>query len=217
MTMTCCRTIILTFFAFLTLGKPSFAKTILLEAATDADRMAAIAEDAPNMGWAGSMQWQNIYSANPIDFKQGRSFLLSFPLEKIPQNHRIIKAELIFFVTSISGSEPRLYFWRLLNNWGAGASYQLRMLRPERLEWSSPGAKARSIDRAVRPTAILKIRGTGEHAVNLTEDVEIWCTGAAPNMGWLIAVEEPEATVRTPSPIYDPGLHWKLRITYEPE
>jgi hypothetical protein len=203
--------------ALVVLAGPARCRTLVLEAAETADRMAAIAEDAPLMGWAAYMPWPEIYYGGALDLQQGRGFLLRFPLAAIPKGQRITNAELIFTVHLTSGPEPRLYVWRLVADWGVGACYQYRMTRPKPVEWAVPGARGSSVDRAVRPTAVSRIQGPGEQVVNVTEDVEIWCAGAAPNQGWLITVEDPGVLVRAACPLYDPASQWKLRVTYEPE
>lgn len=209
----------LLFLFSLTVGPASVlhGRTLVLEASSTADRMAAIAEDAPRMSWAAYMPWPGIYYGSAMDLQQGRGLLIRFPLESIPQGQRITHAELIFTIHLTSGPEPRLYIWRLLADWGVGVCHQYRMIRPQPVEWIVPGARGSSLDRAIRPTAVPRIQGPGERVVNVTEDVEIWYTGAAPNQGWIITVEDPGVLVRTACPLYDTATQWKLRVTYEPE
>lgn len=192
-------------------------RTIVLDAVATVDRMAVIAEDAPNMSWAPYTPWANTYYGNAIDFQQGRAMLIRFPLEAVPKGQRVTNAELIFTVTLVSGVEPRLYIWRLLPDWGAGVCHRFRMTRPRQQEWAKPGARGSSQDRAVRPSAVCRIQGPGEYIANVTEDLEIWVTGAAANQGWLISVEDPGMVVRTACPLYESISQWKLRITYESE
>ncbi len=208
-----------TFFllACLTIPPSIHARTIVLDAASEADRMAVIAENAPLMSWAAYMPWEGIYYGSAIDIQQGKGFLIRFPMGAIPAGQRITNAELIFSVQLASGATPRLYFWRVLSEWGAGVCHQYRMTRPKPMEWALPGARGSSSDRAIRPTAIHPIAGPGEKIVNLTEDVEIWYAGAAKNQGWLITVEDPGVFARMFCPIFETESQWKLRITFEPE
>ena len=91
------------------------------------------------------------------------------------------------------------------------------MLRPERVKWHTPGAKGLGQDRAARATAMATIKGSGEQTLNVTEDVELWYTGAAANYGWILTTEDQDVYVRMPSPFWGAPKGWKLRITFEPE
>jgi hypothetical protein len=114
-------------------------------------------------------------------------------------------------------TEPRLYVWRLLPEWGAGVCHQYRTQRPAKAEWAAPGARGGGTDRATRPTVVLPLTSAGEKVVNVTQDVELWYTGAAPNNGWLLTAEDADALIRLDSPLWNARGRWKLRITYEPQ
>ena len=111
----------------------------------------------------------------------------------------------------------RLQVRRLLAEWGPGVSHQFRMVRPQRLEWSTPGARGLGQDRAASATASTMIKGSGETTLNVTEDVELWYSGAAPNHGWTLTAEDEGVFVRMQSPFWGAPKGWKLRITFEPQ
>lgn len=193
-----------------------WARTIVIDA-NEADRMAAIADSAPRHSWAASEASSGIYTASIIDLLPGRAFLIRFPLGAIPAGQRITNAELILPVEAFRPMEARLYVWRLLADWGAGVSYLFRTTRPGKLAWTTPGARGVASDRAVRPTAIARLTAAGEQIFNVTEDIELWNTGAATNNGWIVTVEDQGATARLTSPLWQGASAWKLKITYEPE
>lgn len=192
------------------------AHTIIFDAA-EADRMAAISDVAPRMSWAAYEGWTAIYSTSYIDVIPGRSFLIRLALSKVPPGQRITYAELILPVPYFTGTDPRFYLWRILADWGTGVSHLYRRTSPAKQEWAVPGARGLSSDRATRPSAVVRLLAAGEQVINVTEDIELWYTGAAPNHGWLFTVEDPELLVRFGSPAWDALAAWKLRITYEPE
>lgn len=200
----------------LMIAAPAGARTIILDA-NDADRMAAISDVAPRMSWTACEAWPAIYSTSHIDLVPGRSFLIRFALSKIPPSQRITFAELILPVQSYTGIDPRFYLWRVLAEWGPGVSHLYRMTSPAKVEWAVPGARGLSSDRATRPSAVVRVLAPGEQAINVTGDLELWHTGAVPNCGWLLTIEDPALSIRFPSPAWDAMTAWKLRITYEPE
>ena len=208
---------LLTFAAvFMMIGTPAFARTIIIDAGV-ADRMAGIDEIAPRQGWAAFMQWTSTYYTNHVEVQSGRSFLIRFALGEIPEGQRITHAELLLPVSHYQGTEPRFYVWRVLADWGPGVCHLYRIGWPKKLAWAMPGARGGSSDRGTRPSAIVKLTKIGEQVVNVTEDLELWYTVAAPNYGWIFTVEDVGTMVRFRSPEYDAAAEWKLRITYEPE
>jgi len=194
------------------------ARTIVL---TDEDcrQMAAISADAPRMSWAATVYGAGFeYSNHFIDLTPRQAFLIRYPLESIPRGQRITKAELIVPYAQVSpAGGARVQMRRLLQEWGAGVSHQLRMIRPQRSEWHTPGARGLGQDRAGEATATATFKGMGEQTFNVTEDVELWYAGAAPNNGWIVSAEDQDAFVRLRSPFYGYPKSWKLRITFEPE
>ena len=193
------------------------AKTIVL---TDGicDRMAAINARAPRMSWAAYEPTASFFYSSTVDIGTDGGFLFRFPLDQIPPGHRITKAELLIPVAYFYGTNRRMYVWRMTSEWGPGTCWQYRMITPEKkIEWGEAGARAAGTDRATRPTAVMAFPPEpGERIINVTQDVELWNTGAAKNQGWLITVEDPDSVLRFTCPIYQPDIV-KLRITYEPQ
>lgn len=193
------------------------ARTILL---TDEDcqKMAAICADAPRMSWAGMALGVAEFSNHQVDVGPKQSFLMGYPLDRVPQGQRITKAEWIVpVVQAYPAAGVRMRVYRLLRDWGPGVSYQLRMIRPERTAWQTPGARGLGQDRAAKATASAIARSTGELTFNVTQDVELWHSGAASNYGWILTVEDADVFVRLHSPYWGAPKGWKLRITFEPE
>ena len=50
----------------------------------------------------------------------------------------------------------------------------------------------------------------GEVLINLTEDVELWYTGAGKNHGWILTVED-DVLIRMGSPVGHGKGQWKRR------
>jgi len=193
------------------------AKTIILTA-QDADRVAAISDVAPRMSLCFFETWPGTMYMNQVGVTQGRSVLMRYNLASIPPGQRITHAEWLLPVTSYSGSEPRFYAWRMVAEWGPGVCHLYRVTLPRKIEWVRPGARGHSSDRATRPTEIVRLTEAGERVINVTEDVELWYTKAAPNNGWMLTVEDPGVQVVFTTPVWAEGVNsWKLRITYEPE
>jgi hypothetical protein len=193
------------------------ARTIVLTD-DDCEQMAAISADAPRMSWAAVLYGTAQYSNHTIDLTAKQSFLICYPLDRIPAGQRITKAEWIVPYSQVSpAGGVRLKVRRILNEWGAGVSHQYRTIRPQRAEWHTPGARGVGQDRAAEATATATIQGAGVHAFNVTEDVELWYTGAAANHGWILSAEDQDVFVRLPSPFWGAPKGWKLRITFEPE
>ena len=184
----------------------------------DCEQMAAISADAPRMSWAGYPYGAAQFTNHEFILTGKQAFLIRFPLDRIPPGQRITKAEWIVPHLSVyPAGGTRLQVRRLLKEWGPGVSHQYRMVRPQRVEWHTPGARGLGQDRATEATATATIKGAGEQVFNVTEDVELWYTGAAANYGWILTAEEQDIYVRLPSPFYNAPKGWKLRITFEPE
>jgi hypothetical protein len=101
-------------------------------------------------------------------------------------------------------------------SWGPGVCFQYREARPKPVEWTEPGARGNASDRSERPTAIALCKTGEETILNVTQDVELWHSGAAENNGWMFTIEE-DAQLRLPTPAGATRGSWKLRITYEPK
>jgi hypothetical protein len=193
------------------------ARTIVITD-EDCEAIAAISAAAPRLGWAGLANAPGQFTNHQIDLTSRSSFLIRYPLERIPPGHRITKAEwtlphvLVYPVTGV-----KLNVYRALKPWGVGVSHELRMIRPERVAWSKPGARGVGQDRAARPTASVSVKGTAEATFNVTTDLELWYSGAATNYGWILTIDETDAMVRLHSPFWGAPKGFKLRITFEPE
>lgn len=192
-------------------------RTIFLDL-SQCDQMAALDAEAPTLGWAMQRDQHETIRTSQVVLNEGRAFLLRFDLGTIPPGHRVVHAELFVPANDPSGDDPRLYLWRLINDWGAGVCHSYRSIENGEFEpWTLPGARGLASDRAMEPTAVLRVVEPGLKTINVTEDVEMWHRGVAPNQGWLFSVEDPYGTVRLASPLWDRGSGWALRVTYEPE
>jgi hypothetical protein len=200
---------------------PVSAETLKLSDA-DCERMAFISVVAPRLSWATSEQGNGVFpNRYTLTFRPGRAFLICYPLEQIPKGQRIASAEWVVPVRQADGP-GHLRVRRIMRDWGAGVSYQHRTVRPKKEEWSKPGAQGVSTD-AARPSALARVTGRGDVAINVLEDVELWYTGGAPNHGWLLSVEDQNGQVDCFSPLSYGGVEyagygrWKLTITFEPK
>lgn len=196
---------------------PAQARTIILDG-TAFKRAAFLSEAAPRHSWAMYERKGGMFDTGAVAVTQNRALLIEFPFEKIPAGQRIAHAELVVHVAAYSGSEPRFYLWRMINDWGAGACWDYRTTWPKPVPWIKPGGRGQSSDRATRPTVVHRLLAAQDNTLNVTEDVALWYTGAAKNHGWMITVEDPGVYVQLVPPTdtaYMP--YWKLRITYEPE
>lgn len=191
-------------------------KTIVLTDA-DCERMAFIQAGAPRWSWGGYDITTNVQSTGQFYMYADRAFLICFPLDSIPKGQKILKAELTFTSMLQTPGEQKLHLRRILANWGAGVCWQYAAIRPKKAEWKQPGGRGAGTDRAAKASAVIRTSEGGEKVVNVTEDVELWYTGAAANHGWTLAVEDPDVYVLLTSPVWGGRGTWKLRITYEPE
>jgi hypothetical protein len=193
------------------------ARTIVLTD-QDCDQIAAISADAPRLSWAAVANATAEYGNHVIDLTPKQSFLIRYPIDRIPAGQRITKAEWIVPFLQVSpAAGVRLQVRRLTTQWGPGVSHVYRMVRPQRAEWHTPGARGLGQDRAAQATAVATFRGAGEQTFNVTQDVELWYTGAAPNHGWILTAEDADTWLRLASPFWGAPKGFKLRITYEPE
>jgi hypothetical protein len=196
---------------------PSAARTLVLTL-DDCELMAVISSEAPRLSWAAYGYGDGTFSTVYIDLYSMRTFLVRYPLDKIPRGQRITNAEWVLPVNyMVPASEQRLYVRRVLAEWGAGVCYQYRMMRPKKLEWAAPGARGASTDRVAKPSAVVRVTAAGDYVANVTEDVELWYTKAAANNGWMVTLEDDNVLIRFAGPVWGGRGQWKLRITYEPE
>jgi hypothetical protein len=187
------------------------ARTITLKPDT-LDAFATLSEANTINGWAVYNFDYSRFSSHVPGGSPTTSYLIRYSLDQIPKGMRITHAE---WTIAHNVSSATTSVWRVLADWGLGACYQYRMTHPQKVEWSIPGAKGKSIDRATNPTAVGKFVNGQILTVNVTSDVEMWYNGAAPNRGWLLTFD---AFALLHSPTH--GGHrskWQLTITYEPE
>ncbi len=182
------------------------------------DKMAVLSEEGPMQSWAAREVSAGIFLNDRLDLDNTRSVLIRYNLDVIPPRQRIAHAE---WVIPIERRRPttgaRLFVWRMLADWGAGVGHSYRRTVPDApIQWALPGARGNSSDRATRPTSIVQPTDDDEQVVTVTEDVELWYSGVAPNRGWMIAVEDPEVEIWMPIPLNRDPYQWILRITYEP-
>jgi hypothetical protein len=199
---------------------PLPARTITLTA-EDADQMAAIAAFAPRLSWVTTQPGNGgVFNTQPHLYWNSKiAVLIRLPFnELIPKGQRVTKAELTLNAHYIAGTEPKVTVRRILAEWGIGVCHQYRIAYPKKIEWTQPGGRGAATDRAARDSAVFKFAKIGEQTVDLTEDVELWYTGAAANRGWIFTMETDGEHVYMPSP-YAPHANgpkqWKWQITYE--
>jgi len=198
------------------LAAPAPARTIILTD-VDCERMAFIQAAAPRWSWGGYDVSTNSQSTGQFYMQSDRAFLICFPLEKIPKGQKILKAELSFTSILQTPGEQKLHLRRILAPWGPGVCWQYAAVRPKKVEWKQAGARGAGTDRAVKVSAVLRTSEAGEKTLNVTEDVELWYSGASANHGWMLTMEDREAYVTLTSPFWGGRGSWKLRITYEPQ
>jgi hypothetical protein len=197
------------------LAPAASARTITLPDEST-DRAAAICAAAPRVSWAGIESSAGFFMNHAISIRKDTSFLLQIPIDQVPPGNRIIRAELLMPLSYCYSPEPRLHIWRIVPAWGVGVCNEYRMTRPKAEKWAVPGAQGNSTDRATKPTTIVSLRNGSDPVANVTEDVELWYTGAAANNGWLFTFED-DAVANFLPPCGSYRGSWKLRITYEPQ
>ena len=205
--LTCFPILLSAFLAF-----TASARTITLKPEA-IDAFATLSENHPRSGWAAQQIDPALYVSNPPIGAPNNSCLIRYSFDQIPKGNRITHAEWVIPAGPAAASTVSV--WRVIAEWGIGVCHQFRMIHPKRLEWSVPGARGRSVDRATRPTGSGKFGpGALQVTVNVTQDVELWHSGAAPNRGWLLTFDSPSILI---SPTHAGRQAWQLRITYEPE
>jgi hypothetical protein len=192
---------------------PLMARTVTLKPQA-LDAFAALSEKLPRNGWATNQHDATLASSNPPITTPTTSYLMRYSFDQIPKGQRITHAEWV--IPAGLNAITTVNVWRVLAEWGVGVCHQYRMTYPNRLEWSVAGARGKSIDRATNPTGTGKFgKGASEITLNVTQDVEMWYGGAAPNRGWLLTFDSSSILV---SPTHtSERSRWELRITYEPE
>ncbi len=192
-------------------ASPLIARTIIIKA--DAlDSFAALSETNVRNGWATYNYDNTRYINSSSGGGPATSYLLRYSLDQIPKGMRITRAE---WTIAHNVASTKVNVWRVLADWGIGACFQYRTTYPKQQEWSVAGARGKSTDRATNPTASGQFVNGQLLTVNVTQDVEMWYTGAAPNRGWLITFD---GFALLHSPTHGGHRHkWQLTVTYEPE
>ena len=187
------------------------ARTIIIK--SDAlDSFAALSETNVRNGWACYNYDNTRYINSAAGGGPGTCYLLRYSLDQIPKGMRITRAE---WTIAHNVASTTVHVWRVLPEWGIGACFQYRTTYPKKQEWSVAGVRGKSTDRATNPTASGTFVNGQLLTVNVTQDVEMWYTGAAPNRGWLITFD---GFALLHSPTHGGHRHkWQLTVTYEPE
>src|SRR5262249_45588802 len=157
------------------------ARTITLTG-DDCDQVAVISAQEPRLGWAGYMAAPGIFATyTQLNLYPHHAILVRFPLDKIPKDQRITKAEWTIPSSYVAGAKPQLSVHRLLAEWDTGVCHQYRQAFPKKLEWTVAGAKGVASDRANQVSAVFRYDKAGSQTVDVTQDIELWYTGAVPN------------------------------------
>jgi hypothetical protein len=198
---------------------PLPARTITLTA-DDCDQMAVLSARAPRLGWAVTQAGAGVFYTIPqLQLYPDMALLMRFPLDKLPKGQRITKAELTLTAEYVAGA-PQIGVRRLLADWGPGVCQRYRRTFPKKEEWAEAGGRGTPGDRAAKDSGVFRIDKAGDYTVDVTEDVELWYTGATANRGWILAIGNGQGVVYLSSP-YAPqlgtGKRWRLRVTFEPQ
>jgi hypothetical protein len=194
---------------------PVPARTITLTA-LDCDRIACIHPGFPQLSWSDRLNKGIAYRTEALDFGQGMSLLMRFSLDAIPKDQRIQKAELTLMCNYVAGV-AKFQAHRVLADWGPGVCHKYARVFPSKVEWTQPGGRG-AADRAPR-TSMVQMKAPKENTLDVTQDVELWYTKAAPNRGWIFYMENDAGIVYLPSPYWPHGATaktWKLQVTHEP-
>lgn len=221
MTMKSRRSIAAGMMALLLSAAPLPARTIAVTA-EDCDEMAVISARAPRLSWAmPSNGGEGMFHVQPTLYWDSKTaVLMRFPIAAlIPKGQRVTRAELTITASYVESPQSEVHVRRVLAEWGSGVCHQYRMVHPQKLEWSQPGCRGAATDRANKDSAVFKTAKIGDYTADLTEDIELWYTGAVPNRGWIFTLEPDASRIYVPAP-YCPavaaGKQWKLQITFEP-
>lgn len=213
------KRILLTLAMGLAFAAIATARTIVLTG-EDVDKAAVISDKAPRVSWACIPSATGVYdTGSQIQLYGGMAILMRFPLDAIPKDQKIVKAELTLNCQYVAGP-GRTQVRRMIADWGPGVCHQFSRTFPKKVEWSQPGGTGAGTDRAAKDSAMFKYPAVGDHTVDVTEDVELWYTGAAPNRGWMLTADK-DSGIAYLAGIYSPhaatAKQWKLQITFEPQ
>ncbi len=194
-----------------------FARTITLTG-QDCDQVAFLNEAAPLESFAVQHLNKGVFGINhQVQLLHGMAILIRFPLQVIPKDQRILKAELTLH-SQYNVAKARIQVRKVLADWGPGVCHKYRRTVPMKLEWSQPGARGAGTDRANKDSGVFAMAAVGNHTIDLTEDVELWHTGAVANRGWILSPEPNSGGAYLASPFapnHDSPKQWKLQITFE--
>jgi hypothetical protein len=190
--------------------------------AEDCDQMAVLSAKHPKMSWAATLAaGQVLNTENQLQLYPYMTLLMRFDLTKIPKDVRITKAELTMPISYLAGGKSECSCRRILAEWGTGVCHTHRMRYPKEVPWAQPGCRGGGTDRAAKDSGVFRWEKIGDSTIDVTEDIELWHTGAAANRGWVFALDTPHPNIiYAPSP-YAPHVggakQWKLQITFEPQ
>ena len=125
------------------------ARTITLKPEA-VDAFAALSESHPRSGWAAQQIDPTLFVSHPPIGGASTSYLVRYSFDQIPKGNRITHAEWV--IPAGPPTTCTVTVWRVLAEWGIGVCHQFRRVHPQRQEWSVPGARGRSVDRATKPT-----------------------------------------------------------------
>ena len=187
--------------------------------------MAVICAKAPRSSWAVMNVGEGVYHTEALLlFTKDKALLMRFDLSVIPKDQRITKAELTLPIDYLGGGKFDVTVRRLVADWGTGVCHTYRRTYPEKIAWTQAGGLGGGTDRHNKDSAAFHFEPAksklGEHTVDITEDIELWYTGAVANRGWILAIENGDGAFYSSSPYspqYGGGKRWKLQITFEPK
>jgi hypothetical protein len=198
---------------------PLQARTITLTG-EDCDRMAVISARAPRVSWAAQSYGPGVFYTYPqVQLFPEMAVLIRFPLDKVPKGQRITKAELSVTSEYVAGT-PNVSVRRILADWGPGVCHLYYRTIPKKLKWTEPGGRGAGTDRAAKDSGVFRMDKAADYTTDVTEDVELWYTGATANRGWILLIDNNSGPtyLSTPCPsIHASGNRWKLQITFEPQ
>jgi hypothetical protein len=195
------------------------ARTITLTAA-DCDQMAILSARSPRLSWAGIQPLTGVFYTYPsMQLFPDMALLLRFPLDKIPKGQRITKAELFISPDYVAGT-PRVSVRRLLADWGPGVCHDYCRTVPKKVKWAEPGGRGAGTDRTAKDSSSIRMDKVAEYSADVTEDVELWYTGATANRGWILMIDNDSGPFYAATPYggdENSSKRWKLQITFEAE
>ena len=164
----------------------TLARRTITITADDCDRMAVISATTPRLGWSSELGTRMYHTYVQLHLYANMGVLIRYPLDRIPKGQRITKAEWTIPHSYTGGALQRMQVRRIMTEWGTGVCHEYRTIYPKKLEWARPGGLGANADRANQASAVFSMKNSGEQTVDVTEDIELWYTGAVPNRGWIL-------------------------------